>query len=450
MLESIKPALGWIPYAVKQGPVYAYWSRFLARAEYWPRERAEQWQTERLREIVRHAITHTEGYRELYHKAGVKFEDIRSFSDVKRLPMVTKSMLRDNLAAYSVPRRGAQLTTTGGSTGIPFGFHVTRDDRRRESAFIHAGWRRAGWKPEMRTAVLRGSFVGAKDQLSRRDRFWNTLELTSYYLTSETIPQYVDILNRFQPEIFHAYPSSLLLLCDLLKESGLTLRSSPKLALLGSENLYDWQVQRFAEVMPSTRIFSWYGHAEMAVLAPWCEQTQRFHIWPYYGLTELLDESGSEAEPGDEGEIVGTALHIRPTPFIRYRTLDRAVKGPAGCPECGRAFETLERINGRLQEVIVTQTGRYISMTAINFHDSIFNSIRQFQFRQEKPGKILFQYVPKYELMAAEKADIARRLLVKLGDDVELEMQDVAEIALTASGKLRFLDQRLIIKYGDR
>jgi phenylacetate-CoA ligase len=259
----------------------------------------------------------------------------------------------------------------------------------------------------------------------------------------------VEVLDRHRIEVLHAYPSSFLLFCDLLAESGLRLHSAPRVAMLGSENLYDWQLARFAAVLPETRVFSWYGHAEMAVLAPWCERSRRFHVWPFHGMAEILDEHGTPVGEGGEGEIVGTSLHVRPTPFIRYRTMDMAVKGPEQCPDCGRLHPTMERVTGRLQEVIVTGTGRYISMTAINFHDRIFDGLRQFQFLQETPGHVVFRYVPKASLTDAEESAIREGLKRKLGDDIGLQMLRTDLIELTGSGKLRFLDQRLPIKYGD-
>lgn len=448
--DSIKRSLSWLPHGVKTAPSYAKWSRFLSRGDRWPRDKVERWQTAQLRVVVRHAMAHTDGYRELYRAAGVNSDDLRSPADVRHLPIVTKEMLQSNLAAFSAPMKGAQYTSTGGSTGIPFGFLTTAKDGWREAAFMHHGWRRAGWKPEMRTVVLRGAFVGTSNELSRHDPFWNTLHLTSYYLTADTISRYVELLNDFRPDVIHAYPSSLLLLCDLLKEAGLSLRPAPRLAMLGSENLYGWQLQHFAEVIPTTRVFSWYGHTEMAVLAPWCEHGRRFHVSPFYGLAELVDESGAEVRAGAEGEIMGTSLHVRSTPFIRYCTMDIAVRGPTECPDCGRAHGTFDKINGRLQEVIVSRDGRYISMVAINFHDDIFELLRQFQFRQDEPGAILFQFVAKRSLSGPESENLARRLKFKLGEDIDLQLREVPEIPLTRNGKLRFLDQRVPIKYGDR
>jgi len=38
----------------------------------------------------------------------------------------------------------------------------------------------------------------------------------------------------------------------------------------------------------------------------------------------------------------------------------------------------------------------------------------------------------------------------KLGDDIELQMRETDRIEWTARGRLRFLDQRLPVKHGDR
>ena len=88
-------------------------------------------------------------------------------------------------------------------------------------------------------------------------------------------------------------------------------------------------------------------------------------------------------------------------------------------------------------------------MTAINFHDDIFDHIRQFQFYQEEKGQVLFRYIPKESCDQTLLTDIRRRLLVKLGDDVELTMQAVDDIPLTPRGKHRFLIQKLHLMYGD-
>ena len=90
----------------------------------------------------------------------------------------------------------------------------------------------------------------------------------------------------------------------------------------------------------------------------------------------------------------------------------------------------------------MTGTDRLISMTAINFHDDIFDHIRQFQFYQEEKGA-LNSVTSRRNAARAVLRDVRRRLMVKLGDDVELAMKPVKDIPLTARGKHRFLIQKL-------
>ena len=449
--NGLKRALAVIPSAWRQRPVYRRWRRFLDEAQFWPRERIVAWQLEKLRDLIRLAVTQTDGYRELYARAGVKPEDIRSLDDVRKLPFTTKEMFRDQTAAFTIRQGGGRYVTTGGSTGIPFGFHELPETSEIEKAFMHTGWAWMGWQQGQGSAVLRGGFIGTEMDFAAYDPFHRQLALSSYFLTARNVAQYLDAIRQAGLRVLQAYPSSLNLLCDLVKEQRLQGKLELDLILLGSENVYDWQLEKFEQTFPKAKFFSWYGHCEKAVLAPWCEHTRQFHSWPFYGLTEIINPDGSESAEGGEGEIVGTSFHQRVTPFIRYRTMDRAVKGPSACSGCGRQFPILSRIAGRSHEVIVTASGRYISMTAINMHDDIFDALRQFQFRQEKPGEVTFQYVAKAgALPETELAKIRNGLQLKLGSDTKLALHAVDEIPRTKAGKYRFLDQRLPIHYGDR
>jgi phenylacetate-CoA ligase len=454
LLQSQKPKIkrtaAVVPVSWRQSPRYWDWRQFLERAQFWPHEQIEAWQLNRLQSLVRHAYVNTPGYRELYRQAGVRPDDIRSLPDLQRLPFTTKELFRDHLEEFSVRRRGRRYVTTGGSTGIPFGFYLARGNEAIEQAFIHTLWNRVGWRLGSVNAVLRGGYVGSAEKPWHFDAYRQALNLSSYHLTPETLPVCLEALRHWDVRILQAYPSSLHLLSSLMNDAGQAGTIPLDLILLGSENVYDWQLDLFQQVFPKAKLFAWYGHAEKAILAPWCERCRRYHAWPFYGITEVLHDDGKSAAEGIEGELVGTSLLNFVTPFIRYRTMDLAVPGPSACSACGRQFQLLERITGRAHEVIVTGTGRHISMTAINMHDRSFDDLRQFQFFQDTPGKVAFKYVPKAPLSPAQVEQLRQILAPKLGPDTELTLTAVSEIPRTKSGKYRFLDQRLDIKYGDR
>jgi len=447
----IKRAVSRVPVRLRMGRRYRQIRDFLREAQWWDRGRIERWQLAKLKEIVKHAYDTAAGYRQLYDEAGVKPADIQTLNDVKRLPFVTKEMIRDNLDDFTsraVPGWKRVYLTTGGSTGIPFGFYQTKLNSYSESAFMHESWDRVGWKLGDSSAVLRGAFIGSDQKFWKYDPYQRELLLSSYYLTKRTYADYAEKVLRYQPLDIQAYPSAAAMLADLVLDASDRGRVSFRLILLGSENMYDWQKQRLAEAFPEARIFAWYGHAEQAIFAPECEHSEQYHIWPFYGLAEILNEQGNETDEGKVGELIGTSFWSFATPFIRYRTMDMAAKGDFGCDKCGREFQLLRRIEGRLQEIIVTGTGRYISMAAINMHSDVFDNLKQFQFYQDQSGQVTFKIVKKDSYTDKDTALIQRELMKKLGEDMELKIAFVNEIGRTPRGKYRFLEQKLNIKYG--
>lgn len=448
LTQLSKRAFSWLPPSIKLGRTYRQHLAMAQREQYWLPYLIREWQTIRFLELLRHAWTHCEGYRELYQQAGLTLDDIQNLDDLRYLPTVTKEMLRDNIAAFSVPIKKHSYVTTGGSSGVPFGFYLGRDNRMIELAYMHASWMRAGWRPG-HSVILRGSFVGSAEAPWQYDAWRKRLNVTASYLTPETLPGFLAMVNHYKPQTLQAYPSACLILADLLQDYGKPVDLPFKWIMLGSENLYDWQVEKFSEAFPQARLFSWYGHSEKAILAPWCEHNRTYHAWPTYGITEVLNEQGHDVSEGEEGQVVVTGLHMWATPFIRYETADIAVKGPQQCPDCRRHGQVLSRIMGRLQEVIVTSTGRYVSMTAMNMHSPVFDGIRQFQFYQDHPGVVGFRFIAKRSLCWDELNRIRKELEAKLGHDVDLGIERVQEIPYTRGGKRCFLEQRLPIRYGD-
>lgn len=437
------------PFSFRYGRPFYRWLRFLREAHDWTTPQIEAWQLEQFRAIVAHAYHQTAGYRQLYDEAGVTPDDIRTKQDISRLPFVTKTMIRDNLPAFTVRTNDKQYVTTGGSTGIPFGFYTTRAESEREVAFFHPIWRDFGWRSGQVTAMLRGAFIGSEKRVWSYDPYWRSLDLSSYYLTTSTLPQYLQVLQRFRPPYLQAYASSLNILCDLLKENDLVRRLHFDIIVLASENIYDWQLDKFAECFPSTQFIAHYGQAERVILAPWCPHRRVYHILPLYGWTEILDPQDREVDANQTGELIGTSFHMRVTPFIRYRTMDHAVTGDDGCKSCGRPYRVIREILGRAHEFIVSRQQRFISMTAINMHDDTFDALRQFQFYQDQPGMVVLKCVPRRRLNDKMERELRSRLLEKLGPGFELKVVEVSEIPRTGAGKYRFLDQRLKVAYGD-
>ena len=204
----------------------------------------------------------------------------------------------------------------------------------------------------------------------------------------------------------------------------------------------------FLEQTFGCRIYSWYGHSEKCILAGECEVSQEYHIFPQYGLAEIIDENGRPiTEPGIPGRLLGTSFITFAMPFIRYLTDDWAQWAEGDRCQCGRAYKRITKVSGRWnQEVIVGKSGGLIPVAALNLHSAIYTKIQQFQFYQDEPGKAILRIVPS---KSYHKDDDERQIMTefrqKIGHDVKLTVEYVNDIPFTARRKFKFVDQRLLV-----
>jgi phenylacetate-CoA ligase len=429
------------------GPkLYRETRELLKNSEYWNEDKIQAYQAAKLRKTLEYAYHHIPYYRKTFSEAGFHPESFRHVDDLRRLPFLTKRDIQNNtesMLSEAIPKASLEYYTTGGSTGIPMGLYGDKLISYRENAYIDHMWARAGYTPGDRVAVLRGAFTGAPHFIAVKN---GQLLLSSYHLTDENLPQYIDAIRDFSPRFLHVYASSIYLLCDYMKRNNIAPFPSLKAVLSGSESVYQHQ-RNLVEKTLQCRFFSHYGHCEQACLAGECEYSTDYHIFWQYGFTELLNSRDENVSgEGEAGEIVATTFDNFAMPLIRYRTMDIAENTLRACA-CGRTYKLISRVKGRLQEALVTTSGRYISMTSINMHSDVFDNVAQFQFYQEDPSYCVFNVVRRSGYTQDDEEHIKKELKKKLGWELELKIRYVDEIPRTPSGKFRFLIQKLPVLF---
>ena len=423
---------------------YYKFRKYIRKSDYYSQEQLKALQFKHLKEIVAHSWRNIPGYKKLWEKGNFHPDQLKSLEDIKRIPFVTKEMLRDNLEEFSYNRlSGIHKITTGGSTGIPFAFYQQRRNGIIELAFMHELWSR--FYPEINyhidATILRGKKISKPAEYDPL----NGLILSSFDLTPENVKQYVTAIEKYKTPILRAYPSSLHVFTSLVKSLGLKINHQFKVIMLGSETLYDFQKNQIKEVF-NAPIVNWYGHGEKTVLAGYCEHNDRYHAFPLYGVTEIIDSNDNEVHQGEIGEIVGTSFWNYATPFIRYRSKDYAKKGAASCSHCGRNHLIIEEIQGREHEFIVDKNKKLIALTGVSIICGTFNELLQFRFVQNEIGKFKFKYIKKQGVDFVNTLGIQNALFEKIGDNFEIEFEEVNNINRTASGKLMYLEQNLDIE----
>jgi phenylacetate-CoA ligase len=301
-------------------------------------------------------------------------------------------------------------------------------------------WRRAGYVKGARLAVIRGHVTSAEagGRIAEYDATRGWLMLSSYHLTAERLPEYLEALERFKPELLHAYPSAALQLAEFLERAKQTWRAPIRGLLAGSERLTIPQ-KRLLERVFKCRVYRWYGHSERVVLAGEGCKSELYYFWPTYGVVEF-------GAPNEDGlcEVIGTSLHNLAMPLIRYRTGDYVrLADPRVDGELEFPWPAISDVAGREQEFLVSGSGRRISLTAFNMHDDVFDDVCALQFYQEQPGVAELRYVPGEQFPRSRLPEIERRIRQKLGDDFVVEMREVREVEKNARGKHKWLVSRL-------
>lgn len=427
--------------------------RFCLNSRNWSIQQIREWQLIQLQATVEFAYYHTDGYHQLYDEAGVKPSDLRELQDIRLFPCVEKSLLRNNVNAFTADK-GEQgrlhKITTGGSTGLPFEFYLTTYNSSIESAFISSSWSSIGWRGKDIGIKIRGAHVGSPEHLLVKTGY-HRYAISSNYLTEDNYEDYMRLIEGTNATFLHVYPSSITELAHLMIAHGDEGRLKINHIFLGSENLYDWQREIISKAFPKAKLFSFYGLSEHTVFADWCEGDAKYHINPFYGYTELLDGDQPVAQ-GEVGEIVGTSFWNKGTMFIRYRSNDFAKLGPVGCECCGRNFQMLESIDGRLAEFIVGKTGRRISLTVFAgsiMHGENFTHVKQFRFIQFAEGELVLAVVPTQDYSEQDKRRLEASVNDFLGNDFVCEIKEVEELPITKRGKFSYLEQHLKVDRSD-
>lgn len=336
------------------------------------------------------------------------------------------------------PHFGFNVAATSGTTGTPLDVYRSLGSMLREEAFHLQHWHWAGWRRGDPQAVLRGDTVTPIAQRYPPFWFWDALGgqlvLSTRHLDESSASLFANEILRRGVTQLRAYPSAACELATFCEQAGVRLRL--KSVITGSEMLYGFQRERIESAF-RTRVFDFYSMAERVAYAAECEHG-RLHVNPEYGVLEIVDEDGVPTD--GIGTIVGTSLHNRTFPLIRYRTNDTARWQPDPCP-CGRTYPVIDRIGGRLGDRLFDLDGRPVNCTLIGFAFDGVRNIRKAQVAQVSADQWLIRIVPGDAYTAEDGARVLQKLAAEVSPRVAARIELVDRIAPLPNGKFKWVSQ---------
>ena len=429
----------------------AHYGEFLDSMK-WSRERLHSLQRERLDSLLRHAVKDVPYYRgrvstpELSEFPILRKEDIHAHFEQIMEPSL--------LAEYKAPQRakgyGWVEVKTGGSTGTPTVVIHDRDFR---------DWGRAG---RLFSQHLCGFAIGApffmlwgsmRDINDARDsvqkRVLNSLlqvhPLNAFLMDDARMAFYAKEINDSSIDHLMAYVDAACQLARFIEKRGMSERKLESvMACAGT--VTDESRATLGRVF-GARVHNKYGSRECADIACECAASG-FHIYATGIHLEVVDDDGNPVPAGTTGRILVTLLHNRRFPIVRYEIGDIGALSANSCA-CGSPLPLLERVEGRMSEVITAAAGAYVSPVFIRHLVGVTRNsgaIERFQFVQE--GAADYSLALRLDAAFSDSefetlaALLRRDLETVLGGGAHIVIRRVADIPPNESGKFSYVQNR--------
>jgi len=430
---------------IRKGFSFAKYQKRVSSVEGLSKEQIDAMQFAKLKELLVKASRFVPYYQRIFGEIGFSPEAMNCLEDITKIPLLDKQTILsqpESFLATNSRNRFLMHGWTSGSSGMKLSVKMDREVVKLEYAFADRQYQWAGVSSDSRTAILRGDLIVPiemeKGPYWRYDAFNKQMWFSSYHISDATIKEYAQKLVEFAPELIFAYPSSISILCQLVKSQKLLLKiPSLKCVVTSSEMLLPKQRKSIEECL-GVKVFDWYGHFERAIFIGTCEMGS-YHIFPDYGLTELLP-SGVNENGEALYELVGTGFINNVMPLIRYRTGDLVTLKPEDHCSCGRKFPCVKDIMGRINDVVVTETGRRIGMLEFAFDNEF---VRTGQIIQESLRKLTVLVVPEDGQAIEAEIHVIAALRERIGSGMEIDFQCVEAIPRLLSGKSRMVISRL-------
>ena len=354
--------------------VQKYWNPVL---ETLPLEKLRALQLKKFKRIFNWAYQKSKFHNSLYKKAGIEPEDIRSFDDIRHIPTVEKSMMRDIQRKAPFPYGDtlcvpldevSEYHQTSGTTGQPvYQADTLQDWEWWSECWAYVLWAQ-GYRPGDRIFLPFGYNVFIA--------FW-AAHYGAEKIGAEIVPggvldTHARILKmqEIKTSAMLATPTYILGMADIAKNKlGIDPASLGvnKITCAGEPGASIPTTKKRMQDAWAARVYDHAGATEIGAWSYECtEQSGGLHVNEAFFLVEIQDIDTDEyiEEPGKMGKMIITAFDRHAQPCIRFDSKDIVMWSSQPC-SCGRSFRMIEGgVLGRV-DVITKVKGVLLAPCAI-------------------------------------------------------------------------------------
>ena len=326
------------------------------RNPYKPLEALKQLQWRKLQSVLNYAYNNVPFYRKRFDDCGLTPSDVRSASDMLRIPILTKDEFRS--AGTDVLAKGHQQSklkksTTSGSTGQPTDAYFTLTD-----------WFILKYLLKLRSKIICGflpvihkvAIVSSQPENAVRQenlKIVNKILRRHYVSINQNIEQHIQAYRKFKPHVLYGTVSYLSELIDHLKTNN---SCSLKLKMIfTSGEIHGPLEQNNIEAAFGCPSYDIYGSTELKEVAWECPHKMGYHVNIDAYYVEFVNHAGHVGEH-EEGRMIISSLSNRAMPLIRYDLGDRGMYTDISC-KSKINFPLIHSIQGRAVDYFILANG---------------------------------------------------------------------------------------------
>lgn len=441
MLPTLRRKIFEPLHALKTGsPKLSYWKK-LEKTQYATEKILLEKQWVKLRTIIRYAYDNNLFYRERFDQYGVHPEEIMSYEDITKIPILTKEEIRRNtpkMMSDGFSRDTLLKIKTGGSTGKPLELYITEEcsEMRNACARRHDRW--AGWEVGEPVGAVWGNPVLPNDIKGKLINWLlaPTIYLDTMNVTEKTVKKFAKDWEESKPTLLFGHAHSLYLLAQYVH--GLSIRHIQPEGIISTSMVLFPHERETIEHVFGVKVFDRYGCEEVSLIASECERHEGMHLNIEHLFIEFVKDDGSSAKPGEPGNIIVTDLMNRAMPFIRYKVEDVGVPLEKKC-SCGRGLPLMEKVSGRVADFLIKKDGtRVAGVSLIENTLTKIPGIEQMQIIQESLEFIRIRLVPGSRLDQGRRLELVKYFETLFGPGTDVQIEIVPTIRPEKTGKYRF------------
>jgi phenylacetate-CoA ligase len=420
--------------------------KYLQKTQWLSKPEIEEIQTTKLRAVIRHAYNYVPYYRAVFRENGISPDDITTKKDLKKIPVLTKEIIRKNLPdllATNIPKKSILERHSSGSTGVPLQYYIDKETYSFGWAQTFRCWSWVGYSlgdNYVKINLPRNSSTKKFQDLLMRCTYISAYEINEN--NPNTINSIAERIKKRKPVVLRGITSSVYLLALLIEQAD--IRDLPVKAVMTTGDTLLMDQRNTIEKVFNCRVFDAYG-GEGTAVAYECEEHNGLHIAEEGAIVEYLNSNGEPSE-GDYGEVCITNLTNYAMPFIRYNIQDIGMQSHDMCP-CGRSLSLIRSIEGKGTDIFLTPSKKFITVHNFNPVLKKYSGIFQYQVIQEDIDKIRINIVKDDTYKDESTASIINEFKKKIGEDIDFRVEFVQEIPLLPSGKRRYVVSKIPLKF---